>query len=105
MRKQAIFLFFTIASAFTIDDLQKLQFDCMKSIENLLLSAKKLVKILVRMQVLTKDIYTFNYFHAQEECDMVIHYFLEKFSDEFEQVEHDLEEELKFVQKYLSPFG
>ena len=57
------------------------------------------------MQVLTKDIYTFNYFHAQEECDMVIHYFLEKFSDEFEQVEHDLEEELKFVQKYLSPFG
>ena len=57
------------------------------------------------MQVLTKDIYTFDYFQAQDECDMVIHYFLEKFSYEFERVEHNLEEELKFVQKYLSPFG
>ena len=52
------------------------------------------------------DIYSFDYFKAQKDCDNVLTAYIERYKGDFEKGQHNLEEEAPdYAEDYLSPFG
>ena len=52
------------------------------------------------------DIARFDYFKAQRDCDKVLTAYIDKYKDDFEKGDHNLEEETPdYAEDYLSPFG
>ena len=58
------------------------------------------------MKKLTTNMYRFDYYKAERNCDKVLNIYIETFKDDFKNAKHNVEEEAPdFAKDYLSPFG